>query len=173
MKIWILALIVLCSSCTVGPKYEKPEITLENSWSVHPDDEIDLENAPVTMWWTQFEDPLLNKYIASAKEHNNDVLSATANVLEARALRQMAASSFYPQIGSNLSALKSSFSKNGPVFAGAPTGTVSPTTGLPFALQVPKMQTLYNFLFDVSWEIDLFGKTRKTVQVADALIGRV
>ena len=144
-------------------------------WTVS-NEEVD-ETAPLVEWWKEFNDPLLNKYIAMAAEYNNDVLEAESNILQARALRQMAASSFYPKIGADVNATRTYFSKNGPLFAIGPSvgsvpGTTSTLSGLPFDLQVPQTQNLYNALFDASWEIDLFGKTRRTVEAADALIGR-
>ncbi|PIS03469.1 MAG: secretion protein, partial [Chlamydiae bacterium CG10_big_fil_rev_8_21_14_0_10_42_34] len=165
---------ILLSSCAVGPNYIAPENNISDVWTVS-NEEVD-ETAPLVEWWKEFNDPLLNKYIAMAAEYNNDVLEAESNILQARALRQMAASSFYPKIGADVNATRTYFSKNGPLFAIGPSvgsvpGTTSTLSGLPFDLQVPQTQNLYNALFDASWEIDLFGKTRRTVEAADALIG--
>lgn len=167
----------LLSGCKVGPNYNPPENTVSNEWAGAPKlPEVALsEQDPLIQWWKVFDDPLLTKYIEMAAVHNNDVLTAEANILQARALRQVAASSLFPQLTANLNATKTYFSKNGPVFAigtaGQPsTGAVSTATGLPFSVQVPQIQNLYNALFDASWEIDLFGKTRRTVEAADATI---
>lgn len=171
--IWLIFL----TGCAVGPNYKPPQNDIAHEWA---SDSLSVE-APISDWWNLFEDALLTKYIQLAAEHNNDVLTAESNILQARALRQMAASSFWPQIGADVNATKTYFSKNGPVFAIGPAsangmgglpGTVSAGTGLPFAVQAPQVQPLYNALFDASWEIDLFGKTRRTVEAADAIIGR-
>jgi NodT family efflux transporter outer membrane factor (OMF) lipoprotein len=107
--------------------------------------------------------------------HNYDVQAAEANVLQARGLRMIAASSWFPQITADFNATKTYFSKNGPVFAigaaaGNPGVTTSSLTGLPFSLQIPQIQSLYNALLDATWEIDLFGKTRRSVEAAQANI---
>lgn len=175
-KKWGLAAILFFTGCSVGPNYKPPENNVADTWNSE-ESEIVSSADPIRRWWELFEDPLLNKYIVQAAEYNNDVLTAESNILQARALRQMAASSFFPQISADVNATKTYFSKNGPIFAigpaaGSVPGTVSGATGLPFSVQIPQTQPLYNALFDASWEIDIFGKTRRTVEAADAIIGR-
>jgi len=176
VKKYLISLILL-SGCAVGPDYKPPENTVSDTWASSQDANLVSEQPPLTLWWEVFHDELLNRCIAKAIENNNDILTAESNILQARALRQVAASSFFPQIGADVNATRTYFSKNGPIFAIGPStgslpGTVSPGTGLPFELQVPQTQNLYNVLFDASWEIDFFGKTRRTVEAADANIGR-
>lgn len=174
MKQLFLPLCLLLGGCMVGPNYKAPENDVANSWTA-PSEIISTEE-PLIKWWEVFEEPLLNKYIAMAAQYNNDVLAATSHIVEARALRQIAASSFFPQIGADVNATRTYFSKNGPIFAIGPStgslpGSVSPITGLPITIQVPQTQNLYNILFDASWELDFFGKTRRTVEAADAGVG--
>jgi NodT family efflux transporter outer membrane factor (OMF) lipoprotein len=166
---FFIALIFL-SGCAVGPNYCPPEQTLSDEWNAQ--DSFSTQK-PLSAWWNAFEDPLLTTYIEQAVQCNNDLLKAEAAIVEARALRQMAASKFFPQVNMDFSAVKTYFSKNGPVFAISPGDTAgggipSTTTGLPFNLQIPQIQNLFTFLFDASWEIDFFGKTRRTVEAADA-----
>ncbi len=175
-----LLLLLLAFGCTVGPDYKAPENTVSNEWSSPAETAAE---PPLTEWWKVFNDPLLDKYIEMAAANNQDVLAAEAHILQARAIRQVTASSLFPQIIADVNATKTYFSKNGPVFAIGPstagtegvttpatTGSVSGTTGLPFQVQVPQIQSLYNALIDVSWEIDLFGKTRRSIQAAEATI---
>lgn len=153
----------------MGPNYQAPENSVPDEWQGAEAGFSSEE--PLTTWWEVFQDPLLNKYIEKAASNNNDLLAAEANILQARALRQVAASSLFPQIFADVNATKTYFSKNGPVFAGgAFTGGTSAATGLPFAIQVPQIQNLFNALFDATWEIDLFGKTRRGVEAAEATI---
>lgn len=174
MKKWIWMTVVF-AGCAVGPNYQTPENDVADTWVT--ESEVASSDEPLIEWWKVFDDSLLNKYIQCAAQYNQDVLTATSNILQARALRQIAASSFFPMIGADVNATKTYFSKNGPLFAIGPStgslpGTVSPATGLPFNAQIPQMQSLYNALFDATWEIDLFGKTRRTVEAADAVIGQ-
>lgn len=162
------ALCVLLQGCMVGPNYRSPEPCLPDTWVSDP--QCQEEGEPLTAWWQAFNDPQLNHIIALAATYNYDIQIAYANILQACALRKMTASSLYPQVNLDMNVTRTYFSKNGPVFSiGA--GTASPSTGLPFQLQVPQIQNIYTALFDVSWQIDLFGKIRRSVEVANAQIG--
>lgn len=166
---------LLMSGCMVGPNYKSPENCVSGDWNPTPGSaelSFSTENPP-TAWWKVFQDPLLDKYIEMAATCNKEILTAEANILQARALRLVAASSLFPQVEANVNATKTYFSKNGPVFAG-PSFTAGPNanTGLPFTIQTPQIQNLFNALFDASWELDLFGKTRRGVQAAQATYER-
>lgn len=164
-------LLIFLTGCMVGPNYEAPELNVADQWHEEADTgDIAQE------WWKNFDDPLLDKYIELAAQCNYDVLQAEANILRARALKTISASNLFPQVSADVNATKTYFSKNGPVFAigqaiGDPQDTTSSLTGLPFSVQIPQIQNLFNALFDASWEIDLFGKTRRTVEAANAYIG--
>lgn len=163
MKKRVIVTSLMLSGCAVGPNYKTPENTVSNVWA----SKMDTSDAILVKWWEIFEDDLLNKYIVLAKECNNDVLTATSNILQARAMRQMAAASFFPQIGADVNAARLYFSKNGPLFS-----INEGSENLPFALEIPQRQSLYNAILDASWEIDVFGKTRRSVEAAEAVIGR-
>lgn len=159
----------------VGPDYRAPRPCVPVEWESLEKETVYEE--PVANWWTLFNDPLLDNYIEMAKWYNKDIQIAEANILQARANRQVAASALYPQVIADLNATKTYFSKNGPIFAigpaaGNPADTPSATTGLPGTVQAPQTQTLFNALMDVSWEIDLFGKNSRGVEAAAAAIGR-
>src|ERR1700738_866574 len=97
----------------VGPNYRPPENDISEVWTSDPC--CMLEPAPAD-WWKYFNDPLLDKCIELAARYNNDILIAEASIFQARALRQMVASSLFPQINGALSATRTYFSKNGPLF---------------------------------------------------------
>ena len=168
MRKWIL-FPLLFAGCMAGPNYHPPETVVSDTWNA--DNQETAE--PIQKWWEVFHDDLLTKYIGLATEQNYEIRTAEANILKARALRQIAASKLFPQVVADLNGTKTYFSKNGPVFAigqatGNPGVTTSPLTGLPFTVQVPQIQNLFNALFDASWELDLFGKTRRAVESAVA-----
>ncbi len=149
------AIILSLTGCMVGPNYQTPEICLVDQWST-PTDANDL--TPLTEWWTVFNDPLLNKYIQSAAVANKNVLVAEANILQARALRQVSVAALYPHIGADLNAAEFKFSRNGLIFGQTPDGPN------------PEARSLYNVLFDAVWELDLFGKNRRSIEAANATI---
>lgn len=164
----------MLASCTVGPKYQAPENVINDEWQ--KSDEMLSQDQPVIAWWSLFNDPILDKYIEMAAHCNRELAQAEAAILQARALRDVTASKLFPQLTGDVSAIKTYFSKNGPAFSMSPGGsgvTTNPTTGLPYSVQVPQIQNLYTPLFDASWEIDLFGKTRRAVESAKAHIESV
>ncbi len=173
MNIKKILFLLLLAGCKVGPDYHSPEITASNTWNAS--DSLISQQAPLTDWWKVFNDSLLTKYMEMAAKNNENVLTAEANILQARGLRTVTASALFPQVSADINATKTYFSKNGPVFAigtasGNTNATSSAVSGLPFTPQVPQIQNLFNALLDASWEIDLFGRTRRSVEAADAQI---
>ncbi len=155
----------------VGPNYVPPDPWVPE-WVDPGHFQVALpeECPPPTRWWEIFNDPFLNKYIDTASCYNNEVQIAEANILRARATRMVTASKLFPQIAADFNASRTYFSKNGPIVSLGTSG-INTSSGLPFEVQVPQIQNLFNATIDASWEIDLFGKTRRSVEVADALIG--
>lgn len=158
-----VCLMLLVSGCMVGPNYTPPENCVPDNWIQEGVCYAD----PMPDWWTLFQEPLLNKYIDLALLANQDLKAAEANIVQARAMRQVTASQLFPQINADFNITRTYFSKNGPIFTFQPNSD----TALPFGLQIPQLQTLFNALLDVSWEIDLFGRIRRNIEAADAQIG--
>ena len=157
------------TGCVVGPDYTPPNTALPEPWQYEEDITLD---EPYVDWWNTLSDPLLQKYIELAYRFNNNVLSAEANILKARAVKAVATSKLLPQIYGDFNASRTYFSLNGPLFAANSfSAGLNPVTGLPFAIQIPKTQNLFNALIDVSWEIDFFGKNERNIEAAEAGIG--
>lgn len=159
LRLACLFFVLLLNGCLVGPNYIPPQNDIPDTWEgniVIPTDET-----PLVMWWTIFNDPLLNRYIELALLYNNNVLTAEANILQARALKQVAASKLFPTINADFNALRIDLSKNGPLFGLARGGADGSSNFV----------NLFNALIDASWEIDLFGKTRRNIEASEALIG--
>jgi multidrug efflux system outer membrane protein len=161
----------LTHGCLVGPNYIPPNPCIPDEWHslLHDCEGVQWNEEAPLAWWETFDDPLLNQYIALACCYNNMIWGAYANVLQARAIRQVTASQLYPQIDADFSASRTYFSKNGPLFSF--TDIDATPTGLPFQIQVPQIQNLYNALINASWELDFFGRIRRSIEAADASIG--
>ncbi len=95
-------------------------------------------------WWTSFNDPVLNGLVETALTNSPQQRVAAARIEEARGIRRTAKSSLFPQIG--LSAQ-----------SGREREGFTQSTG-----------EFYDAGFDASYEIDLFGKNRNTVDAANA-----
>lgn len=152
--------LICFTGCKVGPNYVPPQNNVPEEWSA-PDSPISYE-PPSPLWWETFDDPLLNKYIQLASFYNNDVLKAEANIFQTRALRQVAAAPLYPKVSVDYDAFHIFLSKNGPIDA------ISGGGNNPAAPPPPSKLNIFNAFIDASWEIDLFGKTQRSVEAAQA-----
>ncbi len=109
-------------------------------------------------WWLVFKDPKLNSLVERAIKANLDLQLAEARIHEARATRQIEAAPLWPELDATSSFSRTLQSQNQTQNAG-----VSLSTG--FAISNQPMN-LYESGFDASWEIDVFGGTRRSVESA-------
>src|SRR5262249_15435470 len=110
--------------------------------------------APVRPFWQVIGDTVLSRLIMEAQRANNDVRIAEARLDATRASRRLSAFDLAPTITANGSAMRTRQS-----IAQIP-GLTSP---------MPE-QDLYDVGFDASWELDLFGRARRTVNANSALV---
>jgi multidrug efflux system outer membrane protein len=151
-KIFLTGVVLYLAGCSVGPDYTAPSFNFKDLWT-SSDSKTTQPEAINTKWWTVFNDPLLEKYIARAIENNKDIKIALANVRGARAARREQGGSFWPEIGGDASADRSKSS-------GA---TSSNNNG--------QIRNTYDAGFDASWEIDIFGGNRRAYEATNARIG--
>ncbi len=150
MRYLFIALLFL-TACSVGPDYKAPEMSVSGDWASQ--DGAVSTGQLQAQWWKVFDDPLLEQYITAAAKNNKDVRIALANVRKARASRKEEAGAFFPDISGSSSADRSQSS-------GASSGANS-----------GQVRDNYDAGFDASWEIDVFGGTRRSVEAADARVG--
>ncbi|CAM2069201.1 Efflux transporter outer membrane subunit [Sulfidibacter corallicola] len=144
----LLTLLFLAGCVTVGPDYKKPELELAPQWH-HTEDPALLPQAElVQAWWVLFEDPLLDRLVAEAAQNNRDLLTAVARVAETRALLGFARGERLPAAEGGAEVQRIRTSEN----SGADLG----------------VETLYAHALTASWEIDLFGRIRRSVEAAHA-----
>jgi NodT family efflux transporter outer membrane factor (OMF) lipoprotein len=109
-----LMLVALATGCSVGPKYQRPKVTVLSDWgeqgrepsTTRPTDIATTQPAsrtlsgapPAVQWWTTFRDPELDTLIERALEDNPDLGRATARVREARAERKVVHADDFPQV---------------------------------------------------------------------------
>jgi len=151
-----LAVLVFLAGCAVGPDYEAPQPKLSESWSSLagklPDQAsvATSRSADLSRWWVSFDDPALDALIEKALDSSLDLKAAASRVREARALRGVAQGALLPEAGVSGSYDRVRASENGPI----------PSDGKAFSL--------HQAGFDASWEIDVFGGTRRSVEAAEA-----
>jgi NodT family efflux transporter outer membrane factor (OMF) lipoprotein len=177
----ILACLVM-AGCTMGPNFERPQ-------SATPDvfERTQTAQAPSkpvqaqfdSDWWTQFNDPVLNGLEKQLADANLDVAAASARLLQSRAQRRVVGAAADPTLDAAASYDRERGSENGilSLLGVTPTQTQSQSasgsapTGvapLPGSKGSPAYN-LYQFGFDASWEIDIWGRVRRSVEAATAL----
>jgi multidrug efflux system outer membrane protein len=140
---------LLATACTVGPDYKKPEVAAPSSFRTQPI-EVSMQSFADTPWQNVFNDKALQALIAESLANNNDLRVAVARIQQARALVEVARSESLPQLGYQGSA-------EGGRGANPENETVRPVT-------------FGNFtgLLTAAWELDVWGRIRRTNEAAQA-----
>lgn len=154
---WFAALCLCCFGCKLGPDYERPDVTQQTpeSFSVpegfklaEPGDHLDKG-----AWWTVFNDPVLEGWIEEAITANGNLLAALKRVEQARAISDAGTASLFPWVSLNPSAERNRRSGSNP--------------NAPAAVQG---RTINNFRIPMvmSYELDLWGRVRRSIEIAKA-----
>jgi NodT family efflux transporter outer membrane factor (OMF) lipoprotein len=153
---WIICAIAGLFGCSVGPNYVRPPTETPSAYKeaqgwkqAEPRDARPRGN-----WWEAFNDPQLNALVTQVAITNQTIKAAEARVRQARALTQTARAAFFPIVTANASATRSS-SRGGTIVG----GSVDSGGGV---------RNNYNVALDVNWEIDLWGRVRRTVEASEA-----
>ena len=136
----------------VGPDYEPPKLTMQDTWHQEITKGLEDGEANLQTWWSVFNDPVLNGLIERAGEGNKDLKIAFARIKEARAQRGIAASERYPELDATGTAQK----------------IRSPHTFFPPTTQKSRTDDFFMFGGEGSWEIDFWGRIDRSVESADA-----
>jgi outer membrane protein, multidrug efflux system len=149
--------ICFCAGCTVGPNYKRPAAPVPANWTVeHPWREADPKDAvPKTAWWTLFHDDDLQGLETDLLGANQTLKVALANFDQARASAAVQNATLFPTLAVDPAAGRQRYSGLRP-------------TGTAIALRGPVTQGNYALPFSVSYEVDLFGKRRRTIEAAQA-----
>lgn len=149
----MIASLVFLAGCAVGPRYSRPSAPVPPAYkeeppgwkTARPNDQIARGK-----WWEIFRDPQLNSFEEQINLSNQTLKAAVAQFEQARALVTFYRANYYPTVTAGLSASRNRQSRN---------------RGLATALS----KTNYTDLIlpvDVSYEADVFGRVRRTVEAA-------
>jgi outer membrane protein, multidrug efflux system len=156
-----IALIALLAGCTVGPDYRRPQISVPDRFA-EAGGQTRASDAELTDWWKRFGDPELNKLVERALAQNLDVETAAARIKEARAREIVAGAANSPEVDARALASRQRISEHA-----IPIPPTSGSGGAPGQFGLPGSEfSNFRVGFDASWEIDLFGKTRRSVEAA-------
>jgi len=154
----VLVLLVAGSmvGCMVGPTYRPPVSSPPGQWSEPLAGGETDHAAAVATWWKSFGDPELDSLVERALQANLDLRIAQARVRAARAERGIVDAGRGPSLTASGSAVREKQSANQPLFG----SLLPPGTSM--------ISNVYQGGFDASWELDLFGGTRRSAEAADA-----
>jgi outer membrane protein, multidrug efflux system len=151
-------LAALCTvGCTVGPNYHRADAPAATHWDVA---EPWRESAPKDAlgkgdWWEVFRDDDLNGFEHDALQSNQTIKISVARLEQARALAAVQISTQFPQFSTGLSPERQRLSGNRPANSG-------------FTVLGPVTQNSYTVPFTVNYELDIFGRRRRSIEAAQA-----
>ena len=154
---WGSALSVLTlalAGCAVGPDYRRPDVPVPTNWQA-TQAQVGTASTPNSQanWWSQFKDPVLTSLQDAAERDNPTLTQAVAAIDKARATATSARAAGLPSLSASGS-VKRSGTKQADV---STSNQGSPITTRSGGL-------------DASWELDLFGSVRRSVESANALL---
>ena len=143
------------TACRVGPNYHAPVLPPKaEAPLISLDTSAETQAAPPDAWWRLYDDPRLDQLVQEALKANFDLAAADANFAAARAALSAVHANRYPSTG---------------IVAGGVYGRDAVTDEI-LELQGQRPQTLWLFedLFQVAYEVDLFGRVHRTIEAANA-----
>ncbi len=155
----LAALLTACAS--VGPDYAGPPATPADATpafpSTSPAGEVITAGAPPATWWRELHDARLDELIDAALVANYDLRVAVANLEAARAALDEVRTRRRPRVDATAS-----------VQEGRDAAALTPQLDADDAQ--PTLSS-GSFGLDLNWELDLFGRIRRSVEAASAEIG--
>jgi len=143
----------LLAGCTVGKNYERPQLPNPATYRF-VEGATEAQSLADTPWWQVFDDPTLQALVREALVNNLDLQMAVARVEEARARAGIAKSFLYPQV-------------DGAVSYGVRQASTARTQA---GLDDDTTHQSGAYGFQLSWEIDLFGRLRRQHEASLALV---
>ena len=143
------------AGCTAGPNYKKPAATVPANWQVEePFREAAPKDAiPKSTWWAVFHDEELNGLENELLSANQTLKVAQAHYQQARASAAVQNATLFPTVGVAPTAERQRYSANR-------------ATGSNRAIAANVTQNSWTLPFTVSYEVDLAGQRRRTIEAA-------
>ena len=148
----LLTLSLLLSACAVGPDYQRPSAPVPTAykevgdWKVSEPKAVDAD----PIWWSIFNDPVLDALEKDVTLSNQTVAQAEAAWRAAVATADQANASLFPTVGASAGVTRS--------------GASTTTQGI----RTSTIGNSYSAGGTLSWEIDVWGKLRRTLEAAQA-----
>jgi NodT family efflux transporter outer membrane factor (OMF) lipoprotein len=163
----VLFLALFLGGCAVGPDYTRPAMEAPARWSETHEKAEPAAALDQAAWWESFGDPLLSELIGEAVKNNLDVKQAKERVVQARETLVSTRAALFPSATGSGSVTRSKSSADVAGVGATNTSSSGVSTTAPSGTLY---STLYDVGFDATWELDVFGGTRRSIESARAKI---
>jgi NodT family efflux transporter outer membrane factor (OMF) lipoprotein len=147
----------LANGCTVGPKYRRAVAPVPAKWDIAEPwrESAPKDSLPKGEWWGVFHDDDLNALEKGALSANETIKIGAAHLEQARAAAAIQVAYLYPTLATTPSAERQRLSGDRPANSN-------------FPVRSPVSQTNIVVPFTVGYEVDLFGRRRRSIEAAQA-----
>jgi NodT family efflux transporter outer membrane factor (OMF) lipoprotein len=148
MTLAVACIVLATAGCLVGPNYQPPELDVPDAWHAGATAGVAEGDAAMQTWWDAFDDRTLVSLLQRAERSNLDLAIAVARIREARASYRVTSGDRWPAVELQGSAGATGLTENDG------GGTIEN----------------YGLGVGVSWELDVFGRVRRSIEAADASV---
>lgn len=180
-----VAALLPLAACAVGPNYRAPTPRPAATAPLATTQATDASDTLPDRWWSLYADPVLDALVEEALTHNSDVRVAAANLELAQAVLSEARGALLPttQVTGGITygrgtvgqtGIGTAVGNNGGIGTGTGSGTGGGTgtggsgTSTGTATTTNNTRTIYRGGFQLSYEVDLFGRIRRSLEAARA-----
>ncbi len=157
----LLSIAALLAGCAVGPNYKRPAAETPARFKNAAPAQATAASTPDD-WWTLFQDPELNDLIRQVDVSNQNLAQAIAAYDQAEAAVRAARAAFFPTITADATATR--------VGGGSRTNSFATigSVGVGTSGSSGGGSTIYQVTGSASWELDVWGRLRRSLQNAKA-----
>ena len=165
-----LAVGLMLGGCAVGPDFVRPEAQAPADWTQWRGGDASLNSEIGTQtlqpeWWRQLSDPTLDELQRRALQASPDLRTAALHFAQARAQRRTVAAQRGVDVTASAGVNRQRQSENG---AGTRMLDILSNDSDALKQLLAEPFNLYQAGFDASWELDLWGRVRRSIEAADA-----
>jgi multidrug efflux system outer membrane protein len=142
------------ASCAVGPSYREPKQSVPDHFTNAPQPGVG-EGEVIAQFWTLLNDPVLDRLVSDALAANKDLARAVGNLQASRAASRLTGFDAFPTI----------------TVGGFYSRSLSSDHQLPGTTREQRTIDTYDAGFDATWELDLYGRVRRSKEAARADVG--
>jgi len=152
-----LTVCVLIGGCTVGPKYQRPTAAVPAKWDVSEPwrESTPKDGVAKGEWWSVFNDDELTSLEKQALDADQTIKVSAARLEQARASAAVQVATQFPTLATAPQAQRQRISGNRP-----------PNSAIPITSAVT--QNSFSLPFTAGYEVDLFGRRRRSIEAAQA-----